>query len=36
MLENGKIIEKGNHDELVQLGGAYQKLYEGQLLDAAN
>ncbi|MHA6251721.1 ABC transporter ATP-binding protein [Oceanobacillus sp. CAU 1775] len=36
MLENGKILEKGNHDELLQLRGAYHDLYEGQLLEEAN
>ena len=30
VLKNGKIIEQGRHDELVKLGGEYQKLYELQ------
>jgi subfamily B ATP-binding cassette protein MsbA len=30
VLEEGKIIETGRHDELVQRGGVYQKLYELQ------
>ncbi|MFD1852098.1 ABC transporter ATP-binding protein [Oceanobacillus bengalensis] len=36
MLEHGKIIEKGNHDELIQKKGHYYGLYKGQLLDTAN
>jgi len=31
MLEHGKIIEKGNHDELLSLKGDYYELYKGQL-----
>lgn len=30
VLEKGKIIESGNHDELLALGGTYQKMYELQ------
>lgn len=29
-LENGKIIEEGTHDELMQLKGKYQKMFEVQ------
>ncbi|WP_156288904.1 ABC transporter ATP-binding protein [Oceanobacillus salinisoli] len=36
MLEHGKIIEQGNHEELIQKKGHYYQLYKGQLLDAAN
>lgn len=36
MLEHGKIIEKGSHQELLKQKGAYYKLYEGQLLEKAN
>ena len=32
-LENGRIIEQGTHDALVQLGGEYARLYEKQLLE---
>lgn len=32
VMEDGRIIEKGTHDELVAAGGAYQKLFESQLL----
>ena len=27
VLSNGKIVEEGNHDELVESGGYYSKLY---------
>ncbi|MBK21974.1 MAG: ABC transporter [Flavobacteriales bacterium] len=33
MIENGKIIEEGKHDELIQLSGAYKNLYEKQLIE---
>src|SRR5690625_617416 len=36
VLENGKIIEKGNHDSLVNNGGYYQELYEKQLSEKDN
>ena len=36
MLENGKIIEKGSHDELIKQKGAYYELHESQLLEQAN
>ena len=28
VLDHGRIVEEGNHDELIQLGGHYAKLYE--------
>jgi len=28
VLENGKIVEKGNHKELLELGGKYATLYK--------
>ncbi|MHA2245532.1 MAG: ABC transporter ATP-binding protein [Candidatus Hodarchaeales archaeon] len=28
VLDHGKIVEEGNHDELMQLGGYYAKLYD--------
>jgi ABC-type multidrug transport system fused ATPase/permease subunit len=34
VLDQGRICEKGRHDELVSAGGIYQKLYELQLLGA--
>ena len=30
VMKDGKIIEKGNHEELLQKGGFYKKLYESQ------
>lgn len=36
MLEHGKIIEKGSHEELLKLKGKYHSLYQAQLLGEAN
>ncbi|MGB0918770.1 MAG: ABC transporter ATP-binding protein, partial [Flavobacteriales bacterium] len=33
MLDEGKIVERGNHESLVNAGGHYQSLYEKQLLE---
>ncbi len=35
VLDNGEIIERGSHKELIDLGGVYKKLYEKQLLVEA-
>lgn len=32
-LENGRIVEQGNHDELLKLKGNYAELYRSQLLE---
>lgn len=34
VIDEGRIIEHGNHDQLVQLGGLYNSLYEKQLLNS--
>jgi putative ABC transport system ATP-binding protein len=31
VFESGRVVESGSHDELVELGGAYAKLYESWL-----
>ena len=33
VLEDGKIIERGNHEQLLKLDGEYADLYERQLLE---
>ena len=33
VLENGIIVEEGNHDELIELGGLYADLHQKQLLE---
>ncbi|HEX6718645.1 MAG TPA: ABC transporter ATP-binding protein [Pyrinomonadaceae bacterium] len=33
VLDDGRIIEQGTHDELLSLGGEYADLYERQLLE---
>ncbi len=35
VIDNGKIIEQGTHEELVQLGGLYRDLHEKQFVDVA-
>jgi ATP-binding cassette subfamily B multidrug efflux pump len=35
VMENGAIVEQGNHDELLERGGAYAKLYNSQFAGAA-
>jgi ATP-binding cassette subfamily B protein len=33
VLDDGRLIEQGTHDELLALGGEYADLYERQLLE---
>lgn len=33
MLEEGRVVEQGNHSELIQKRGAYYKMFESQLRD---
>ena len=33
VLDEGRIIERGNHDELVRHGGVYAELYQQQRLS---
>lgn len=35
VLENGRVVERGKHDELLKLEGLYAELYEEQLLEEA-
>ncbi|MFJ9035932.1 ABC transporter ATP-binding protein [Streptomyces sp. NPDC102406] len=34
VMEDGAIVEQGSHDDLVDAGGAYQRLYEAQFAQA--
>jgi ATP-binding cassette subfamily B multidrug efflux pump len=36
VLDGGKIIEQGNHEQLLQLEGAYADMYQNQLLEEEN
>ncbi|WP_316810851.1 ABC transporter ATP-binding protein [Pedobacter heparinus] len=33
VLDSGKIIEQGNHEQLLRLNGAYSEMYQNQLLE---
>ena len=34
VMENGRIVEQGNHDTLIETGGAYARLYQAQFAAA--
>lgn len=36
VLEDGRIIERGTHDELFELGGVYRRICDVQLGDRVN
>ncbi|GIT63180.1 MAG: hypothetical protein Ct9H300mP21_07260 [Pseudomonadota bacterium] len=36
VMENGQIVEQGNHNELLSKEGRYQQLYEMQFKDQPN
>lgn len=36
VLDEGKIIEQGNHEQLLELNGAYAEMYQNQLLEEEN
>lgn len=35
MMDQGRIVEQGDHDELLARGGAYSDLYHAQFQGAA-
>ena len=34
VMDDGQIVEQGDHDELIAAGGAYSRLYESQFVGA--
>ncbi len=35
VVDRGRVVERGTHDELLQQGGLYEKLYRQQFAPAA-
>jgi subfamily B ATP-binding cassette protein MsbA len=36
VLDHGQIVERGSHDELLQRGGVYKRLYQVQFREEEN
>lgn len=36
VINGGKIVEQGSHNNLIALGGTYKKLYDSQFSDAVD
>ena len=34
-MQNGQMVERGTHSELIELGGVYKKLVRQQMEDGA-
>jgi ABC-type multidrug transport system ATPase subunit len=35
VMEGGRIVQRGTHDELLRAGGSYKEIYDLQLIDHA-
>ena len=35
VVDQGRITERGNHDELIAIGGWYREMFEHQQLEAS-
>ncbi len=36
VMENGDIVEQGNHNELLEMNGSYARLYNSQFNEGKN